>query len=117
MFESGKVNMQVEVQNPNDGVDGMGAPQFGWVPQVPPLLLWAYPENDVTAVNSLTTGPREESIRTMTLVTRNHPGININARQRLVNTQNGEIYRISAIRFDPKKTTCYLDVSTGESNG
>jgi hypothetical protein len=117
MFESGRVNTQVEVQNPSDGTDAMGAPQFGWVSQVPQLLLFAYPENEVTAVDSLSTGPREEAVRTMTLVTRNHPGISINTRQRLVNTQNGEIYRINAIRFDAKQTTCFIDVVTGESNG
>lgn len=117
MFESGKANTLLEVQNASDGVDALGAPEFGWVSQVPALLLFAYPENETTAVDSLASGPREESVRTLTFVTRNHPGLVINTRQRLVDMATSELYRVNAIRYDAKKTMCYIDVVTGESSG
>lgn len=117
MFNAGMANTLLELMEPSDAVDGMGSPEFGWIPRVPPLQLYAYSENDITAVDSMSAGPREEALRTTTFVTRNFPGLNITTRQRAVDVVTGVMWRILSIRYDQKQTTCFIDVQSGASRG
>lgn len=117
MFDAGKVTTLLQIQVPSGAVDSMGAPEFGWAPATPALFLYAYPENELNSQNSLSDGPREEAIRTLTFVTRNSPDIDINVQQRLLDTEAGVLYRILAIRYDAKKTTCFIDVESGVAHG
>lgn len=67
--------------------------------------------------DSFTNGPREESIKTMTLIIRNHPGLAFNTRQRVKDLLSGELFEITGIRYDGKRTTCFVDVRGGQADG
>lgn len=107
--------MKIKIQNVVNGVDGMGAPTRTYVDYIE---CWAQRENQqVNSADAVTTGPREESIRTATLIARNHSSLNINTSQRIIVLDTGEILGITAIRYDQRATVVYMDVQGGVANG
>ena len=115
MFNAGAANLYIDIQNVTTTLDAQGAPIRTYASY---LNCYAAVERLEYAVeNSATGGPREESIKTFTMVVRNHPSLNINSRQRVVDLNSGDIYHITGIRYDAKLTTCYIDVQSGESDG
>lgn len=115
MFESGRATVKVMIQNVVNGVDGMGAPVRTYTDY---LECWVQVENrQIASADSNTTGPREESIRSATFIARNHPSLNINTSQRIVVADTGEIMGITAVRYDQRATTVYMDVQGGGANG
>jgi head-tail adaptor len=115
VFNAGAARALVEIQDSVELLDAMHAPTRSWVLY---KKVHAIIENERFEVDdSLSTGPREESIKTMTLVVRNHMGFNINSRQRIKDLRTNELFEILAIRYDGKRTTCFIDVKGGESDG
>jgi head-tail adaptor len=115
VFNAGAARAKIEIQDSVELLDAMHAPTRTWTLY---KVVHAEIENERFEVDdSLTTGPREESIKTMTLVVRNHMNFNINTRQRVKNLRTNELFEITAIRYDGKRTKCFIDVKGGESNG
>jgi head-tail adaptor len=115
MFNAGAARMKFSFQDVIEGVDAMGAPVQTWSEK---CQLHAEVENEQFEVNDGTaTGPRRESVKTMTLIVRNAPSLGINSRMRAMDMRTAEIYAITAVRYDAKKTRCFIDIQGGNSKG
>jgi len=115
MFNAGAARMYAEVQNPVEALDSMYAPTRTWTKY---MDVHAVIENEQFNVDDgLATGAREEGVRTMTLIIRNHPQLAFHTRQRVVNKLTNELYEITGIRYDGKRTLCFVDVRGGQADG
>jgi hypothetical protein len=115
MFNAGAARMHVEFQDPVESVDALFAPVITWKPYA---RRHVQVENEqATVSDSFTTGPREESVKTMTLVVRHHPNFGYSTRQRVVNLHTGELFEVEAIRYNSTKSMCYVDVRGGQASG
>lgn len=114
MLPVGRMNTMVTIQNNVETVDSMGAPTRSWVDY---LTLYAAIENEEFNSADENVAPMEKTVRSKTYIVRNSSTNNINPRQRLVEVSSGSIYEITAIRYDQKLTTCYIDCRTGVGNG
>ncbi len=115
MFNAGSARLHFKVQNPADSVDGLGAPITGWADY---LEVFAAIENESFDVSdSMASGPRREATKSLTAIIRNHYSLDFHTRQRFVNTLTNEIFAVSAIRYDAKRTQCFVDLVGGVSKG
>lgn len=115
MFRAGSARLLISFQDVVEAVDALGSPTQTWTPK---CQLNAEVENEeYTVTDSLSTGPRKESTKSMTLIVRNAPSLGLNTRMRAVDSRSGTIYAITGIRYDAKKTKCFIDVVSGASKG
>ena len=115
MYAAGASRLSISFQYVTEEVDAMGAPTQRWTEK---CILHAQVEGEQYDVNdSMSNGPRKESTKSMTLVVRNAPSLGLNTRMRAVDFHSGEVFSITAIRYDAKKTRCFVDVVGGVSKG
>lgn len=115
MFNAGAARLHLKVQNPVEGVDALGAPATQWVDYVE---LFAATENESFEVSdSMASGPRREATKTFTAVIRNHPQLAFNTRQRFIDLDSLETFAVASIRYDAKRTQCFVDLVGGVSKG
>jgi head-tail adaptor len=115
MYQAGASRRLISFQDVTEAVDAMGGPTQTWTQK---CQLHALVEGELFEVtDSLTTGPRKETTKNMTLVVRNAASLQLNTRMRAVDSRTGEIFAITAIRYDAKKTQCFVDVVGGASKG
>jgi hypothetical protein len=115
MFNAGAARMVVEFQDPVETLDSMYAPTRTWAKY---MEVHAGVEGEQYNVDDgISTGPREEGVKSMTLVIRNHSGLAFHTRQRVLNKLTNELYEITGIRYDGKRTLCFVDVRGGQASG
>lgn len=115
MFIAGQARTLIDLQELVNGVDANGAPVRTYTSHVQCYAMTEARRADVN--DSTDTGPREESVKTLTLIVRNHASLNINTRMRVNVVGTGEYYNITAIRYDASESTCYIDCTGGQANG
>ena len=115
MFNAGQAQMKVRIESPAEVKDAMGAPKTGWLPYAE---VHAGVENrEYSVADSLSTGPRRESAKNMTLIVRNHVNRAYHTNMRAVDVRTGEVYAITSIRYGARRDVCYMDVTGGVSDG
>jgi head-tail adaptor len=107
--------MFVEFQEPQEALDGLGAPMRTWT-RVGSSHVGVENEN-ITTTDSQSRGPREESIRSMTLVVRLFASFKLHTRMRVMDLRSGELFEISAVRYSAKRDQAFVDVVGGQSDG
>lgn len=115
MFNAGAARLHLKVQNPVEGVDALGAPATQWADYIE---LFAATENESFEVSdSMASGPRREATKSFTAVIRNHHLLDIHTRQRFIDVLSRETFSVAAIRYDAKRTQCFVDLVGGVSKG
>jgi hypothetical protein len=96
-------------------LDDMSAPYSTWSEYA---TVYGEVENSETrADESMASGPRRELTKSMTLIVRCHPSQTFSPAMRLVDLTTGDTYAISAVRYDTRRTTAYIDCIGGSSAG
>lgn len=114
MIAVGKLNRQVTLQEPTTALDGMGGPVLTWATYA---TVWSAIENEEYTSNESNAAPHERGVMSRTYIIRNHPTYNIHLKMRINDPLDGFLGAISAIRYDAKRTVCYIDAQSGASNG
>lgn len=115
VFNAGAANRKMKFQSVVEGTDTLGAPVQTWTDY---MTVHASIEGEESTVSdSLTTGPRREALKTMTVSIRNHPSFTFNTRQRVIDVRTNEVYSITGIRYNAKRSICFIDLVGGGSKG
>ena len=113
MLPVGKMNRQIKLQSPTSGIDSMGGSVTTWSDLA---TVWAGIENEEYSSSESTAAPHERGTVTRTYIIRNHPSMSIGLGLRVQDLMDGSLSVVGAIRYDSKRTVCYLDATSGASD-
>jgi head-tail adaptor len=115
MLTIGNAMTLFAIQLPTVGIDGNGAPFNTWTEYA---QVYAEIENaEIQSGESQSTGVRRELTQSATLIFRCHPSQSFTPNMRAVNIQTGDVYAVAATRYDIRRTTAYMDIIAGSSQG
>jgi len=115
MLNIGRACGSFRIDQPQVLLDSLNAPYTTWTEYA---TVYCEVENAETrADESMSSGPRKELTKNMTLITRCHPSQSFSPSMRAVDATTGDIYAINAVRYDTRRTTAYIDCQGGISSG
>lgn len=103
------------INSPTLGFDAMGAPYSTYAPYA--SVMAAFEGAEISGSVDSGSGPRQDVTQRKTIIFRNHPSQSFTPDMVAVEQETGIVFNILAIRYDYRKTTCFMDIESGKSNG
>lgn len=104
-----------EIHKPTVAYDSMGAPYSTYAFYA--TVMAEFEGAEISGSVDTGAGPRQDVTQRKTLIFRNHPSQSFTPDMVAIEQATGITFNILAIRYDYRKTTCYMDIESGKSNG
>jgi head-tail adaptor len=114
MLNAGAMWLAITIQSPVDLLDSTGAPYRSWISY---HTCHAATEGAQTTANESNSSPYESATRTVTFIIRNHVRLDITTDMRIIVGQDSSVWAITSIRYDTKRSVCYVDATSGAAKG
>lgn len=109
----GPMHDRIRIEAPATTRDALGAPQRNWTP-----VYESAAQIETLTGREYFTNSREEAADTIRIRMRfPAKALNITADHRAIDTRRGNVYAISAVLFDDKRTMMTLACTSGVSDG